>query len=111
MIVSGHGYMIDLAKGRLDADKSMKKLLLLVVIVLLISAGSYFVFNLAKPKTPSVEETPTVQKPELEKNTVLFKQETGFAVGEPVVNREYTISYDGPFKSYSVIITAKTIDE
>lgn len=65
----------------------------------------------SKPAETKPGETPTENRKDLEEATVRFKQDTSFAVNAPVTKNQFTITYDGPFKTYVIEINATSIED
>ncbi len=59
--------------------------------------------------TPMPQPTPIKEwsAEELKANTVLFKQDTGFAVESPYQGTDFQIEYEGPIVTYYVTIEAQ----
>ena len=71
--------------------------------------------ELPLPKVPSDPTVVATQVPpaytaaDLVRNTVLFKQETGFAVDTPYQGQEFYIEYEGPLTAYYVWIETNVV--
>lgn len=93
----------------------MKKIIfasLTIVFLLIVVLFAYQLINKANQQPKGRKEAAVDPRIKiLGENTVVFKQNTGFAVNRSVVSDHYVISYDAPFKTYTIEIKVNSIDK